>query len=335
MKRYFEFVDAKSSKFWEVWIDGSTMFTRFGKIGASGQTTAKEFPSADAAQHALTKSIAEKHKKGYRELGEPPRTESANEPRTEALIQGRIAVSTTFDDKVKILGELMSDTSEMFDEVRYVVNGEWKTEENYNVAWALLLSDGRMTDTGFESLQQIRELWNPPDDEYLDSITTRILEEESDEFDGDDPSVAVLSIRDYAIEFLEEHYGPVEREETRGEGFFLCWYRKQKPNSVTKGDAFFYVFVGKSFLVVEVPCAFEDEVEAKSFLEFTSIWGRGKRGQAHTFKNVVSLVLLEEYPDYALGMIDQLVKDAREFEASQLGVELPPNLLPLRKPSLE
>jgi DNA ligase-1 len=65
MKRYFELVDAKSSKFWEVWIEGTTMFTRFGKIGVNGQTTIKEFPDADAAQKALEKAAAEKTKKGY------------------------------------------------------------------------------------------------------------------------------------------------------------------------------------------------------------------------------------------------------------------------------
>jgi hypothetical protein len=89
-------------------------------------------------------------------------------------------MTTTLDNKVKILQELMSDTSEMFDEVRYVVSGEWKTDTHYNVAWALLLGNGLVTDTGFESLEQIRELWNPADDEYWDSITTRILEEESE-----------------------------------------------------------------------------------------------------------------------------------------------------------
>ena len=65
MKRYFEFVDTKSSKFWEVWIEGATMFTRFGKIGANGQTTVKEFPVADDARATLDKSIADKIKKGY------------------------------------------------------------------------------------------------------------------------------------------------------------------------------------------------------------------------------------------------------------------------------
>lgn len=66
MKQYFEFVDAKSSKFWEVWIEGTTMFTRFGKIGGNGQTTVKEFPDAVAAQNALEKAVAEKTKKGYK-----------------------------------------------------------------------------------------------------------------------------------------------------------------------------------------------------------------------------------------------------------------------------
>lgn len=52
-KRYFEFHGAadkrgttSSSKFWEVWVEDSTLYTRFGKIGATGQTTVKEFPSS-------------------------------------------------------------------------------------------------------------------------------------------------------------------------------------------------------------------------------------------------------------------------------------------------
>jgi predicted DNA-binding WGR domain protein len=76
MKRYFEFPGAdekrgtsSSSKFWEVWIEGSTLYTRFGKIGANGQTTIKEFPSIAAAEAGRAKSIAEKLKKGYVEGG--------------------------------------------------------------------------------------------------------------------------------------------------------------------------------------------------------------------------------------------------------------------------
>jgi predicted DNA-binding WGR domain protein len=75
MKRYFEFIgkDAKtkveSSKFWEVWVDDTTLRTRYGKIGANGQTTLKSFGSKAEAEAAEVKAIAEKTKKGYVEKG--------------------------------------------------------------------------------------------------------------------------------------------------------------------------------------------------------------------------------------------------------------------------
>ena len=68
MKRYFEFVDAKSSKFWEVSVENTSLCVRFGKIATKGQTTLKEFPDAEAAEQARDKAIAEKIKKGYVEV---------------------------------------------------------------------------------------------------------------------------------------------------------------------------------------------------------------------------------------------------------------------------
>jgi len=73
MKRYFEFIgadgktDVEHSKFWEVWVEGSTLRSRYGKIGATGQTTVKDFASTEDAEVAMTKAIAEKTKKGYTE----------------------------------------------------------------------------------------------------------------------------------------------------------------------------------------------------------------------------------------------------------------------------
>lgn len=73
-KRYFEYTGADagrgtsaSAKFWEVDVDGSTLIVRFGKIGATGQTTRKEFSDAAAAQGEADKLIAQKVKKGYAE----------------------------------------------------------------------------------------------------------------------------------------------------------------------------------------------------------------------------------------------------------------------------
>lgn len=65
MKRYFEFVDAKSSKFWAIWIENTSLFIRFGKIGSNGQITTKEFPETVAVEQARDKAIAEKIGKGY------------------------------------------------------------------------------------------------------------------------------------------------------------------------------------------------------------------------------------------------------------------------------
>jgi predicted DNA-binding WGR domain protein len=73
--RYFEYVgeDAQrgvssSAKFWEVTVEGSTLTVRFGKIGATGQTTIKELASSDEADAQAAKLVAEKTKKGYVEV---------------------------------------------------------------------------------------------------------------------------------------------------------------------------------------------------------------------------------------------------------------------------
>lgn len=66
-KRYFEFSEGSSNKFWEVWVDGTKVLTRYGKIGAAGQTTVKDEGSSDAAQKLHDKLVREKTGKGYAE----------------------------------------------------------------------------------------------------------------------------------------------------------------------------------------------------------------------------------------------------------------------------
>ena len=68
-KRYFEFVDAKSSKFWEADTKGKTLTVRYGKIGTDGQITVKDFETPREAASQTEKLIAEKTKKGYIEKG--------------------------------------------------------------------------------------------------------------------------------------------------------------------------------------------------------------------------------------------------------------------------
>lgn len=68
MPRY-EFSEGTSNKFWEIELKGTSFTTTYGKVGTTGQTTLKEFPSAAVAKKEYDKLIAEKIKKGYKLAG--------------------------------------------------------------------------------------------------------------------------------------------------------------------------------------------------------------------------------------------------------------------------
>jgi DNA ligase-1 len=66
--RRFEFVEGKSSKFWEISVDGTEVTVRYGRIGSDGQTNVKDFADEAAAQRHADKLIEEKTEKGYEEV---------------------------------------------------------------------------------------------------------------------------------------------------------------------------------------------------------------------------------------------------------------------------
>jgi len=63
--RRFEFIGGNSSKFWEVRVQGSDVYTSYGRIGAAGQTSCKTMESAEAATTHVEKLVREKAAKGY------------------------------------------------------------------------------------------------------------------------------------------------------------------------------------------------------------------------------------------------------------------------------
>ena len=66
-KRYFEYKDAKSKKFWEVSVSGKKVNIRYGKLGTDGQTSLKELGTPAEAKAHAEKQAAGKVKKGYKE----------------------------------------------------------------------------------------------------------------------------------------------------------------------------------------------------------------------------------------------------------------------------
>jgi DNA ligase-1 len=63
--RYFEFTDDSSNKFWEISQSGSSLTTRWGRIGSTGQNKTKSFADEKAASNAVAKLIQQKADEGY------------------------------------------------------------------------------------------------------------------------------------------------------------------------------------------------------------------------------------------------------------------------------
>lgn len=66
--RRFEFVHGTSTKFWEVGQRDAELTVRFGRIGTNGQTQTRMLASEERAARELEKLVAEKLRKGYREI---------------------------------------------------------------------------------------------------------------------------------------------------------------------------------------------------------------------------------------------------------------------------
>ncbi|MEV7526280.1 DUF4132 domain-containing protein [Streptomyces sp. NPDC091371] len=89
--RRWEYVDGGSAKFWEAEAEGTSVTVRFGRTGTAGQTRVKEFGSAADAQSHLVKSIAEKERKGYAEVGA---TADAGSPATVAAVAADVPAAS-------------------------------------------------------------------------------------------------------------------------------------------------------------------------------------------------------------------------------------------------
>ncbi len=68
-KRYFEFTEGSSDKFWEIILDGSSFSTRWGRRGTAGQNKEKSFETEAEALKQHDKLVAEKLREGYLEKG--------------------------------------------------------------------------------------------------------------------------------------------------------------------------------------------------------------------------------------------------------------------------
>jgi predicted DNA-binding WGR domain protein len=86
MKRELVYMDAKSSKFWNVELAGSSYTVTYGRIGTDGQTLTKSFDSEEKARKEVEKLIKEKLGKGYVDAAGSGASASGAETSAEGLI---------------------------------------------------------------------------------------------------------------------------------------------------------------------------------------------------------------------------------------------------------
>jgi predicted DNA-binding WGR domain protein len=86
MKRELVYMDAKSSKFWNIELAGNSYTVTYGRIGTDGQTLSKSFADEAAARKDMDKLIKEKLGKGYVDAAGSGASASGAMPSTDGLI---------------------------------------------------------------------------------------------------------------------------------------------------------------------------------------------------------------------------------------------------------
>jgi predicted DNA-binding WGR domain protein len=88
-KRYFEYRDEKSSKFWEVEVKDKNIVISFGRIGTKGQKKTKTMASHGEAKREAEKLITQKIKKGYVEMSSP--SKEISQPEDSPWLENKLA----------------------------------------------------------------------------------------------------------------------------------------------------------------------------------------------------------------------------------------------------
>ena len=65
MKQYLEYQEGKSSKFWQIELEGQFLHLQYGKLGSKGKYNKKDLKTAEKAALAFKKEILKKKDKGY------------------------------------------------------------------------------------------------------------------------------------------------------------------------------------------------------------------------------------------------------------------------------
>jgi predicted DNA-binding WGR domain protein len=147
MKRHFTYQDERSDKFWSITVSGATVTVVFGKTGSAGRVSTETFETAEQAEKAAARLIAEKLRKGYVEQTAGEFSEDDFWNLIERARKGSEDAYETVEHLESLLAERPVDDIVAFERIRRRLFAQ-----SYQPAlWAAayLLNDG-CSDDGFE-----------------------------------------------------------------------------------------------------------------------------------------------------------------------------------------
>jgi predicted DNA-binding WGR domain protein len=129
MKR-FVFQEGGSQKFWNIEVKGTGFTVVYGRLGTAGQSSVKSFDSEEQCQKEANKLIAEKTKKGYKELDEgAAMPEKIDAPKNINKTFGEVCFKNGFTPKEPLKIKLWGKTNSVKVDVEAYYEKDGITEE--------------------------------------------------------------------------------------------------------------------------------------------------------------------------------------------------------------
>jgi len=191
MKKYFEFEDEKSSKFWQIEVEDESFTVTFGKIGTDGQTQTKDFDTEEQCLKEAQKLIDEKLKKGY--VDKTTEDEDEDEDDYEDYDSGENQVEHKF------WGMVEQDWAGFSGEVKF-------TSPHFEQEVDIFL--------GTEFDEEGDEIENPPEPEQLDEYET-VYKSFVAQFDK-----IIIEIQEKAFKQYVKQYAKYYEKPFKVESFF-------------------------------------------------------------------------------------------------------------------
>jgi predicted DNA-binding WGR domain protein len=183
-KRYFEFKDAKSHKFWEVSVSAKKVNIRYGKVGTDGQTSVKELDTPAEAKAHADKQAAGKVKKGYKEAKVKAVKKTAKKAVKKKAVKKKVVKKVSKKEVKKNITIDLKGPNESI-ELRFTHEAcSYYEDENENITEVVLETHykGKVGDTWQDVTQDAADCWDWNDESVINFEAKSELSETSRDF---------------------------------------------------------------------------------------------------------------------------------------------------------